>query len=422
MRRAILVLLTFMALHAADDERLALVRKAKAAFDLAVLSPQPQLPETSSCIQLQASLLPVATREELPVVHYRRGYCLLISAALTRNAAGFRDAAMAFDQAVSAWPNRVKLVKGQAAEPAPSVLMVLSAIGRMEAAGIEKPEESLAPGSLAVQEDLSVGLKRSTCSPELMTATACQDVFHTGREWLGWMALERGDLKTATGELLDLQSSFWSHWVWGKQAFAEGRYSEAAVRYAGAVEQWRSNQARWRSNWMLRLGPEPSMGAVLTDLGGAQILAGQPQQAIATLDSAVAADPHYAQAYYLRARAKEQAGLKDAAIADYNMAARTAFAETEGLVSTEAHLYRGIVLFRRRQFQRAEDEFTNALNAEAPSGVRADAAAWRHMAATAAGACGASRQQLTNSLLSVSPYFPKAEAESLIASCPGTAE
>src|SRR5579872_4714948 len=104
MRRAILVLFALSTLQAADDERLALVRKAKAAFDLAVLSPQPQLAETSSCIQLQASLLPVATHEELPIVHYRRGYCLLISAALAKNAAGFRDAATAFDQAMSTWP------------------------------------------------------------------------------------------------------------------------------------------------------------------------------------------------------------------------------------------------------------------------------------------------------------------------------
>jgi hypothetical protein len=422
MRRAILVLFALSTLQAADDERLALVRKAKAAFDLAVLSPQPQLAETSSCIQLQASLLPVATHEELPIVHYRRGYCLLISAALAKNAAGFRDAATAFDQAMSTWPNRLKPVKGTPPEQGPSVLMVLSAISRLKAASLEAPvEASAAPNSLAVQEDMSVGLVRSTCSPELMTATACQDVFLAGREWLGWRALDRGDLKTATSDLLDLQSSFWSHWVWGKQAFAEGRYSEAAVRYAGAVEQWRTNQARWRANWMMRLGPEPPMGVILTDLGGAQFLAGQSTQAITTLDSAIAADPHYAEAYYLRARAKEQSGQTDAAMADYNMAARTAYATADLLVSPDAHLYRGILLYRRKEYQRAEDEFASALNTETKSGMRADAVAWRHMAAAASGACGSSKQLLVNSLPAVSPYFPKAEAEAVIASCPGTA-
>ena len=418
MRFWVLGLLALTTLRAADEERLALVHKAKSAYDLAVLSPQPQLSETSACIQLQASLLPVATHEELPVIHYRRGYCLLISAALSRNAAGFHDAAAAFDQAMTTWPGRVKAVKGKAPEQGPSVLMVLSAIARLEAASLQAPHDpAAAPNSVGVQEDMSVGLARSTCSAELMTATACQDVFLSGREWMGWMALDRGDLKTAIGELLDLQDSFWSHWVWGKQAFAEGRYSEAAVRYAGAVEQWRKNQARWRANWMMRLGPQPRLGVVLSDLGGAQLLAGQPQQAIATLDSAVSADPQYARGYYLRARSKELAGQSAAATADYNLAARTAYATADLLVSGEAHLYRGILLYRRGEFQRAEDEFASALNTEIAPSMRADAVAWRHMASTASGACGASKQLLANSLPAVSPYFPKPEAEALIASC-----
>jgi tetratricopeptide (TPR) repeat protein len=313
-------------------------------------------------------------------------------------------------------------VKGKAPEQGPSVLMVLSAISRLEAASVETPTDALtAPNSVGVQEDMSVGLVRSTCSPELMTEAACQDVFRSGREWLGYRALERGDLKTASGDLLDLQESFWSHWVWGKLAFAEGRYSEAAVRYAGAVEQWRTNQARWRANWMVRLGPQPPMGVVLADLGGAQLLAGQADQAIVTLDSAISADSHYARAYYLRARAKELAGQTDAAMADYNVAARSAYASADLLVSSEAHLYRGILLYRRREFQRAEDEFASALNTESTAdAVRADATAWRHMAAVSGGACGASKQALQNALPAVSPYFPKAEAESAIAACPGT--
>jgi len=419
---AAVAILTGTALQAADEERLALVRKAKSAYDLAVLSPQPQLSETSACIQLQASLLPVATHEELPVIHYRRGYCLLISAALTRNAAGFRDAAAAFDQAMTTWPARVKLVKGQAPEPGPSVLMVLSAIARLEASQLEKPpDDSSSAGSVGVREDLSVGLARSTCSVDLMTAASCQDVLRAGREWAGWTALQSGDLKTAVSDLLDLKNSFWSQWVWGRQAFVEGRYTDAAVRYAGAVEEWRKNQARWRANWMLRLGPEPHMGAVLTDLGGAQLLAGQAGQAISTLDSAVAADPQYAQAYYLRARAKEQGGQADAALADYNLAARTAYATADLLVSGEAHLYRGILLYRRHEFQRAEDEFASALNTGVDNSIRADVTAWRHMAPTANGACGSSRKLLADSLPSVSPYFPKAEAQALIAACPATA-
>ena len=62
-----------------------------------------------------------------------------------------------------------------------------------------------------------------------------------------------------------------------------------------------------------------------------------------------------ARSLYLRARAKELAGQPEAAHADYNMASRTAFA-TGGAASGEAHLYRGILFYRRSDFAHAEDE------------------------------------------------------------------
>ena len=86
-------------------------------------------------------------------------------------------------------------------------------------------------------------------------------------------------------------------------------------------------------------------------LGGARLLAGDLAGAIATLDASLKADPKIAHALFLRARAKELAGQKDAALADYNLASRTAFAEAQDLASGEAHLYRGIVLFRRKDFR-----------------------------------------------------------------------
>ena len=127
--------------------------------------------------------------------------------------------------------------------------------------------------------------------------------------------------------------------------------------------------------------------------------------------------PESARALYLRACAHEIAGQAEAALADYNLASRTAFAKAADLASGEAHLYRGILLYRRKEYSHAEDEFSSALNFEIPGGLRADAVAWRHLAAVAGGSCDASRQRLEQSLAAASPYFPKAEARTLMGSC-----
>jgi len=350
-------------------------------------------------VQDQTALLAVAPREEAATVAYRKGWCALLAAALAENPAGFGDAAAAFDQAVATWPGRT----------APSVLMALGGIARMEA-GAEDG---------GTRDETMVGVARNTCAPELMPAGACQAVFRAAREWLAWMALGRGDVAEAARYLGELPDSYWTHWTKGKRAFAEGRYRDAAIEYGASLELWRTKQARWRDEWMARLGPRPRRGASLADLGGAWLLAGETGPAIAALDAALEAEPRNAWACYLRARAKETAGQAASASADYSLAARTAFAGAEDLVSGEAHLYRGILLYRRREFPRAEDEFASALNAGVSSGMRPDAVAWRHLAAVAGGACGVSRKLLEESLALVSPYFPKADARSAAAACPG---
>jgi hypothetical protein len=407
-KAAILTLLAAALAAGADDPQAALQQKARATYERAVLPAQPQLAETIDCVQAQAALLPVASRDEFPIVSYRKGYCALMAAALTQTAAGFGEAAAAFEQARSGWPLRVKPVKGRPPEPAPSVLMVLSALGRLEAAG---PEDG------GVADDLAVGVGRNTCSPELMTAATCQAILQTGREWLGWLALQRGDLAEATGDLADQPGSYWMHWVAGKREFAQGHYVDAAIAYGAAIELWRASQARPNGDWMARLGPQPRMGTALTDLGGARLLAGETAAAISTLDAALAAEPHNARACYLRARAKEQAGQAAAASADYNLAVRTAFAGAVDLVSGEAHLYRGILLYRRKDFSGAEDEFSSALNVGIVAEMLPDAVAWRHLAAVSGGGCGASRKLLRESLGAVSPYFPKTDASAAMAAC-----
>jgi tetratricopeptide (TPR) repeat protein len=168
-----------------------------------------------------------------------------------------------------------------------------------------------------------------------------------------------------------------------------------------------------------RLAPQPDRANALEDWGGAQLLAGDVSKAISTLDSAVKIAPNPARALFLRARAEELAGRMEPAMADYSLAARTSLAHAQNLASGEAHLYRGILLYRRKDFEHAENEFASALNFEIPNGLRPDAISWRHMAAVAGGACG-SRAMLEDSLGAVSPYFPKDEARSAASSCPLT--
>jgi tetratricopeptide (TPR) repeat protein len=147
------------------------------------------------------------------------------------------------------------------------------------------------------------------------------------------------------------------------------------------------------------------------------MLAGDLPGAIVTLDASMQADAASPHALFLRARAKELAGRQDAALADYNLASRTAFAAAQDLASGEAHLYRGIVLFRRQDFARAEAEFASALNFEMTGVLRPDARAWRHLAAVAGGSCGEARQSLDLALATASPFFPRDEARSLAAAC-----
>jgi tetratricopeptide (TPR) repeat protein len=244
----------------------------------------------------------------------------------------------------------------------------------------------------------------------------CERLLQTGRQWLGWMAFERDDLYEAAKDLAAMPETAWFHWIAGRQAFADRKYKDAAAQYGEAVNLW--TRGRTDQSLVARLAPQPEMAVALGDLGAAQLLSGNASAAIGNLDASIKADSERAQTIYLRARAKELAGQTEQALADYSLASRAAFAHAQDLASGEAHLYRGIMMYRRQDYSHAEEEFSSALNFDISATMRPDAAAWRHMAAVAGGACGASRGYLEESLAGVSPYFPKDEARKVAASCP----
>ena len=415
MKAWTLALWVTVTLWATDERQLALALKAQGDFERVQLAARPSLAEAETCQQSQAAVLTVTPPEEVAQLHFRKGFCALAGAVATRNNAQYLGAAAEFDQARETWPaHQRKRGKNEPAEPVPSELRVLAAIARLQAGGGDAER-----GKARVE--LAEAVDRPVCTSSLMAVDFCRQVVDLGREWLGWIALGDGQLDQAARLLAASTDSGWSQWVQGRRSFDAGSYANAVTSYRRATEIWKSI---WENPGLLRaLGPRPTLPVALADLGGAQLLAGDTAAATITLDAAIKADATAAHPLYLRARAKELAGQTDAALADYNLASRTAFAAAHDLASGEAHLYRGIVLYRRKDFQHAEDEFASALNFEIMPALHADATAWRHLAALAGGECGTSvREPLAGSMGKVSPFFPKEEARALAAACAGTAQ
>jgi len=405
MNVRLFTMLAATSLFGADEARLALELKAQTDFDRVFLSPAPLLHDTNACIQTQASILPVASPDELPRYHFRKGYCTLAVATATKESSDFLQAAAEFDKAIETWPGRnAAFAKKRPPEPLPSVLPVLASIARLKA-------------GKGAGKEIAEAVAAHNCTQSLIPAERCEAILTIGREWMGWLDLRRNEIDTAAREFP--AGSVWSNWVAGKQAFRDRKYSDAAAAYRRAVGAWEAQSRAGDAPLLQRLMPAGDLSVGYTELGGAQFLAGDATGAIESLNRAVRQDPTNARALYLRARAKETAGQQEAAIADYSLAARNALAKSEEQ-GGDAHVYRGISLYRRKEYAAAEDEFINALNFDISPASRADAVAWRRLAAVASGSCESGRKYLEESLVTASPYFPRDEARKTISECTAT--
>jgi tetratricopeptide (TPR) repeat protein len=409
MNVRVLTLLIGSSLFAADEQRLALLQRAQADFDKVANSPSPQLHDTNVCVQTQAAMIPVATPEEAPIFHFRKGFCSLAAATITQEPSAFNQAASAFDQAVGAWQTRnAILVKRRPAEPVPSVFSVLASISRFKAGkGEVKP--------------ITDAVAAHVCVDTVLSAPRCEAVLYAGREWLGWSALLQNDVYAAAREF-PASSKAWVNWVAAKRAFQYQLFAEAAPAFKRAVEAWDAASRIPSMPLFERLGPPVDLSFAYTEWAGAQLLTGDPAGALANLNTAVRKNGSNSRALFLRGRAHDALGHAEASVADYNLAARYALAKADEQGSGESHLYRGVSFYRRKDFERAEEEFTNALNFEVTPAVRADAVAWRRLSAVASGSCDAGRRYLEESLTAASPFFPRDEARATISACSATAQ
>jgi tetratricopeptide (TPR) repeat protein len=413
MKVSILTLFAAIALFGADEQQLALMLKAQSDFDRVQLAPAPSLRDTSACVQTQAALLTVALPEDLPLVHFRKGYCTLAGAALRHDKADFHAAAAEFDKAIETWPGRAAVMtkKKLPPETVSSGLRVLAQLARLDEGNTDDTTLD------RVEKELATAAEVHSCPGSVMTPGLCASLLDVGRQWQGWIELRRGNFTSAAKDFSGTSASGWAAWAQGKYAFRDRNYRDAASHYRKAVTDWQSRRGDESMPLLERLGPPVQLASAYTELGGAQLLAGDKAGAVTTLTQAVKAAPLDSRALYLRARAKDSLGQADAAITDYSLAARTAFANSQDQGSGEGHLYRGILLYRRKSLEQAEEEFSSALNFEIPADLRADAVAWRRMAAVAEGSCGPGRTYLEEALPKVSPYFPSDEARTLMNSC-----
>src|SRR5690242_11704306 len=101
-----LLLATATALYGVDEGRLLLMTQAESAFNRIEGSGTPQLRDATLCVQAQAALVPVTGPEDLSVVHFRKGYCRMAGATISRDPVEFTAAAGEFQRAIEAWAGR----------------------------------------------------------------------------------------------------------------------------------------------------------------------------------------------------------------------------------------------------------------------------------------------------------------------------
>lgn len=402
--------LAALRLAAADPFQIALAARAQSDFDRVELAAAPTLVDAARCVQSQAAVVPVTAPYSLPLIHFRKGYCALTGALISKDAAAFAEAAAAFDQSLATYA-AIPRERKAPPEPTPAAVAAVGAIARL-ASGADGQELVL------LDRRLDEARRSGACPAQVMPVPMCLDILAAAAAWQGWIAIKHGRFADASGHFAKHASLGWDVWLAGRRQYEGKRYDAAADAYARAFEIWSATEKNPPRRIPSSLEPPGAPVQALVDLGAARIAAGNLRSAVTALDVAARRDPNRSWTFFLRGRAREDSGDAGGALADYNLAGRTALASQRDDATGAGRFYRGVWSFRRGDAERAEEEFAEALNAGLPSELALDAAAWRALVAVSAGGCEASREKLESVLPGTSPFFPKKEARTALASCP----
>lgn len=388
----------------AGSQTLTPAQQAKAAFDKVDSSALPALQDTMMCMQAHAALLPQVPAGERYLVHYRRGYCALMGASVTRDPAEYAEAAREFASAIQTWP-------GRAPQAVSSGLRVLNAIAVAGAGrGVLTAEAVAGLDAVVQQPDCS--------ATAVMQPAFCQELTELARLWLGWNALQAGKLNDAAKLAAAVPSSPWMAWIAGRQAWVERRWPEALGLMDKAVQAWEAAEKSRTPRTADLLGPRPDLGRMYLELATAYYRSDQHAGVIAAHEAAVKRGAGDAYGFFMRARAREATGQTAAALEDYQRAATLAASNKDDSWAVgQAHYYRGLLLYGRRSYKQAQAEFIQAPKAGLGDIPGAEVNAWATLSAVAAGDCSKAPELLDLSVKPASKLFPAADAQSLAAAC-----
>lgn len=379
--------------------------KAELDFDKVDAAPVPKLADLMGCVQSNAAAVASARPDERYLYQYRKGYCELFAATINGASDGFRAAVTDFTEAIAVWP-----VKKYPLGP-PAGLRALVAIARLE-------HGRAADAYPDMTRDLTAIAADSNCAPTaVMSRPFCTSLLDTVHAWLGWLSYRRFDFARAMQQFQPLTASPWNLWISGRVAQDQKRLPDAAGLYQKALDAWTAAQKSPSPDVLTLLGPRLDGAAIYYQLGLVDYALQRYDVAITHFDATLKESPRNSYAIFLRGRSKEALKLFGPALDDYALAVQTARATDDSSWAIgQAHFQRGMLLYRARDFGRAEAEFSSAAGARITEVKAADVTAWRAIAAVSAGNCK-SADALDSGAKAASDEFPKAEAETLAYSC-----
>jgi tetratricopeptide (TPR) repeat protein len=382
----------------------AIASKAQLDFEKVDAAPIPTLADTMSCMQSNAAALAAARVEERYLAYYRKGYCELFGALVTKDSDTFQAAAKDFTEAIANWPKKPVSVP-------PAGLRALAAISKLE-------QGRMADSYPDTLRDLESIAKDPSCPPSpIMSMSFCAALVDTARAWQGWFAWRKNEFDRAAEVLQPIPGSVLTVWISGRLAQDRKRLDEAASLYEKVLQALAAAEKSPNPDVLTLLGPTIELDAVHYQAGLLEYSRQRYDAAISHFDISLKISPKNSYAIFLRARSKEALHLSQPALADYALAAQTARANNDSSWSVgQAYYQRGLLFFQAKDYNRAETEFATALGARLTETTPDDVTAWRVMTAVAGGACK-SIDTLEAAVKAASSDFPKTQAELLVFDC-----